>query len=257
MSNPACQVEVIQSDFWQTNTGIITAPDGTVVLVDPGVLPDEMTAIASRVGQGRVIAGIATHEDWDHVLWDAGFGTDIPRWAHPITARILAEHREAMLTSLRNAETDLGVAWDHDLIGRVTPVADRILTPGESFAISLIPTPGHTEGHTSLWLEREHVLFAGDMLSDIDIPMLADLPDVARTYLGSLDTLSGYVAQADVVIPGHGARCDRDEAMRRLDLDRRYLNDLIGRAPAVNDDPRMKRDANRDAHRDNLRFAGS
>jgi glyoxylase-like metal-dependent hydrolase (beta-lactamase superfamily II) len=224
MKSPSCSVQVIQSTFWQTNTGIITDPNGQIVLVDPGVLPVELERLARMTGKGRLIAALATHEDWDHVLWSPILGSGIPRLAHPRTIQILTEQRDTLLTRLSEAERELGVSWDHDLAGRLEPAPDGTLSLGQHIQVTIVPTPGHTAGHTSLWLERDGILFAGDMLSDVDPPILADTARSADDYISSLDALAPLVGMAATIIPGHGTQCDGDEATRRLERDRHYLD---------------------------------
>lgn len=229
MTVSGCTVDVVQSDFWQTNTGIITDPGGNVILIDPGVFPSELRALAQQIGEGKAVAAFSTHEDWDHVLWSTELGPDVPRLAHPETVRILTEGRDALLQSLSAAEEELGVTWDHDLVGRLKPTLIETVVPGAQVRITVISTPGHTEGHASLWLEDNRILFAGDMLSDVDPPILADDPRSADQFSTSLDKLESIVKHADIIVPGHGSICDRVEAALRLSRDRAYL-DIVRQA---------------------------
>jgi hydroxyacylglutathione hydrolase len=260
----ATSVDVVQSRFWQTNTGIITAPDGGVVLIDPGVFPDELAALARRIGKGRVLAALATHEDWDHVLWSDALGRDVPRLAHRDVVRALDEERSVLLHSLTEAEREFSVAWEHDLVGRLQPIATGTATLGDHIRLTVLTTPGHTPVHTSLVLEGEGILFAGDMLSDVDPPMLMDTSGVTATYLTSLETLAPLVSGARTIIPGHGRACDTGEASRRLERDRRYIDvliesirneataDIAVRSAEVLDDPRLGWNEGWNAHLANI-----
>lgn len=249
-----CRIDTVQSAFWTTNTGIITAPDGSIILIDAGVFPEELDAIARRIGEGKLIAGLSTHEDWDHVLWSHSLGDQVPRLAYRGTVNILNERRDELLRSLVSAEAELDVRWEHDLAGRLAPLREQSVVMGDVL-ITVIPTPGHTPGHASYWLPREGVLFAGDMLSDVDIPMLADMPDAITTYRASLERLASLLEGARRIVPGHGTPCDREEGRRRLTLDRAYLDVLEQEMPEIpSTDPRHDRDSNRDAHRQNLTF---
>jgi hydroxyacylglutathione hydrolase len=249
-------VEVLQSAFWRTNTGIITAPDDSVILIDPGVFPNELSSIAGRIGGHQLAAALSTHEDWDHVLWSPDLPTEAPRLAHPDTVRILEEQREHFLNELMRWEDDLGVSWDHDLVGRLQPIEANVITLA-GISIRIVPTPGHTPGHTSLWLEDERVLFAGDMISDIDIPMLSSAKEAARTYLHSLQTLEPLIAQASRVIPGHGTPCDGDEASQRMAADRAYIVALLAGDPVNGTELRMTTKENREAHGANVATLGA
>jgi hypothetical protein len=102
------------------------------------------------------------------------------------------------------------------------------------------------------------------MLSDVDPPILAVTPSVAATYLASLTTLEAIIAWTETVIPGHGSACDRGEALRRLDRDRRYLDvisgarrdaalvDIAAATAGELDDPRLEWDEGWNAHLANI-----
>ena len=80
-------VLVHQSELLQNNTVVVQGRDG-VLLIDAGTTGAEMTCLANdlrELGQ-PVVAGFATHPDWDHVLWHAELG-DAPRYG---TARCAA-----------------------------------------------------------------------------------------------------------------------------------------------------------------------
>jgi hypothetical protein len=79
------------------------------------------------------------------------------------------------------------------------------------------------------------VLVAGDLLSDVDVPFpwfgrgaLAGHPSGLAPYRAGLDRLAGVLARPglELVVPGHGTPADRRGALARLDLDRRYLDEL-------------------------------
>lgn len=210
-------------------------------LVDPAWMPDELAALAAFVGGSRVVGGFATHAHHDHLLWHPGFG-DAPRWASQRTAELARQERDALVEGL-------GAEFPHplvELMGRVDAVAGRI-PESAGFDIELIVHDGHAPGHTALWLPRERLLLAGDMLSDVELPLPFD-PDDVPAYLEALDVLAPYAARAAVVVPGHG-RVGAD-ALTRLDADRRYIDDVVHRASS--DDPR-RANAGMDAEYERLR----
>jgi glyoxylase-like metal-dependent hydrolase (beta-lactamase superfamily II) len=88
-------------------------------------------------------------------------------------------------------------------------------------------------------VEERGVLVAGDMLSDVLIPML-DLnaaTDPIEDYLAALRLLEGVAGDVDVVIPGHGSIGGADQAHARIDQDRAYVHAL--RDTGVFNDPRV------------------
>ena len=68
-------VLVHQSKLIQNNTVVVQGRVG-VLLIDPGITGSEMACLANDLSEwGRpVVAGFATHPDWDHVLWHAELG---------------------------------------------------------------------------------------------------------------------------------------------------------------------------------------
>src|SRR4249920_2302073 len=86
-------VLIHQSEFCQSNAVVVHGRAG-VLLIDPGVLGDEMAALADdlrELGQ-PVVAGFSTHPHWDHLLWDARLGA-APRYG---TARCAATVRNLL-----------------------------------------------------------------------------------------------------------------------------------------------------------------
>jgi glyoxylase-like metal-dependent hydrolase (beta-lactamase superfamily II) len=104
----------------------------------------------------------------------------------------------------------------------------------------MIEHPAHAPGHAALFIEERGVLVAGDMLSDVFIPMLDDWTntnDPIEDYLMGLRLLEGVADEVDVLIPGHGSVGGADRVHTRIEQDRAYVHALRdGQAP---DDPRI------------------
>ena len=101
------------------------------------------------------------------------------------------------------AESASGIPLE--LIALVTPLpADGGPVPGE-----IIEHQAHAVGHAALLLAVRGVLLAGDMLSDVLIPLLdARRPDQVGAYETALDRVGEAARHVDVVVPGHGAVAD-------------------------------------------------
>jgi glyoxylase-like metal-dependent hydrolase (beta-lactamase superfamily II) len=220
-----------------TSTVIVSA--GHALVVDPAWEPDEITGLAAELA-GRnleVTAGFSTHAHHDHLLWHPDLGT-APRWASLQTCILTEEHHDELLAMLRQWP------WPESF-GQISPlVGDHIPAPfgpdGREEAIEVVTHDGHEAGHSALWLPDRRVLIAGDMLSDIELP-LPYSPDNLPHYLDALDLLAPYVAKADVLIPGHGTPTDEPEM--RLAADRAYLADTIAGRPVEDtrlDNPGMR-----------------
>jgi glyoxylase-like metal-dependent hydrolase (beta-lactamase superfamily II) len=87
-------------------------------------------------------------------------------------------------------------------------------------------------------IEERGVLVAGDMLSDVLIPMLdLNAAEPVLDYLAALRLLDGVADDVDVVIPGHGSAGGADQMRARIDQDRAYVHALRdAHAPS---DPRI------------------
>jgi glyoxylase-like metal-dependent hydrolase (beta-lactamase superfamily II) len=206
-------VEVADGVFVATSrrdvtTSTMIVRDAQTVLVDPAWDPDELAGLADVIeARGwTVTAGLATHAHHDHVLWHPRFG-NVPRYASARTVELAA------------------------LVGSVLALSGSVpaIEP-----IELIEHDGHCPGHCAVWLPDRAVLLAGDMLSDVELPLPLD-PDDLSAYLAGLDVLTPYVRRARVLVPGHGY--PTDDPVARLDADRRYLDDL--RRTGRSDDPRI------------------
>jgi glyoxylase-like metal-dependent hydrolase (beta-lactamase superfamily II) len=88
-------------------------------------------------------------------------------------------------------------------------------------------------------IEERGVLVAGDMLSDVLIPML-DLNNTAdpiEDYLTALQLLEDVAGDVDVLVPGHGSIGGPDQIHARIDQDRAYVHAV--RDGHVPGDPRV------------------
>jgi glyoxylase-like metal-dependent hydrolase (beta-lactamase superfamily II) len=236
-------VLIHQSEFVQTNAVVVQGRAG-VLIIDPGVHGDEMAGLADdlcNLGQ-PVVAGFSTHPHWDHLLWHAGLGS-APRYG---TARCAAAARDEMSDAEWQAraaewippEIAERISWD--LFGLITGLpAETPRIPWDGPQVRILEHQAHAPGHAALLIEDRGVLVAGDMLSDVLIPML-DLDDTAdpiEDYLGALRLLEGVADDVDVLVPGHGSVGEADEVHARIDQDRAYLHAL--RDAGVPGDPRI------------------
>lgn len=230
-------VLVATSPSYSTTSTVVVAGDACV-LVDPALTPGELDAlvVALRDRRLEVHGGIATHAHWDHLLWPRELA-GVPRWASPSVAR----HAHAGRAEHWAQAQEGGARPDGAVFAEVTPLADLhdgvAELPWRATEVRLHVHDAHAPGHVAVHLVRARVLLAGDMLSDLEVPLL-DLAatDPVGDYAAGLDVLDRLVAACDVVVPGHGTPADRDEARRRLAADRAYLAALAaGREP---DDPR-------------------
>ena len=217
---------------WRTTTTVVLGPARTALLVDPAWTPDEVAGLAAelRALHLRVVGGLSTHGHYDHVLWHRDLPR-VPRWGSAATAAQAATGWPAMLA-------ELGPGYPLALYAGQPPVralaGDRVRWAGPE--VRAIVTGAHEVGHTAFWLPRERVLLAGDLLSDVEVPLLADGDVDAAAYRAGLAVLEPFVRRARFVVPGHGA--PTADGAARLAADRRWLDALDGGA-APEGDPRI------------------
>jgi glyoxylase-like metal-dependent hydrolase (beta-lactamase superfamily II) len=217
-----------ESECIQSNAVVVQGKAG-VLLIDAGITGDEMVGIADDLHEldQPVVAGFATHPHWDHVLWHAKFGK-APRYG---TARCAADIR----AFLSNPSWKDDVAEELppevvgqvplDLLGLITGLpAEKTQIPWDGPKVKIIEHQAHAPGHAALLIEERRVLVAGDMLSDVLIPMLdLNAADPIEDYLAALRLLEGVAGDVDVVVPGHGSVGGADQVHARIERDRAYV----------------------------------
>lgn len=235
-------VAVRRSRRFHTNT-VVVVDDDRVLLIDPAWDPDELDAVAASLADFVVVAGFATHAHHDHVLWHPGFGP-APRWASPTTARIATADRDALVQAWGHADRpDLTV-----LVGEVTALGSGLI-PWDGPSVQLLVHNAHVDGHTALWVDDDRVLIAGDMLSDVELPLPEN--ESIDAYAVGLATLRPYATHAAVVVPGHGD--PGSDGPERWKADSRYIDQLsVGLDPG---DPRRENAGMEQAHRHSLDLA--
>src|SRR5215475_672771 len=212
----------VRQSEWVWSNAIVVHGEGGLILVDPGIDGSDLNQLADdldRLGI-PVVAGFSTHPHWDHLLWHPRFG-DVPRYATPACAQVASGARER--AQAMAVESASGIP--RELVALVTPLpADR------------------------------GVLLAGDMLSDVLIPLFDPRQsDQVGAYETALDRLGEAARHVDVVVPGHGAVAKGPEVAGRLAADRAYIEGLRrGEEPV---DARLDQDWLSGIHQSNLEQA--
>jgi len=213
---------VATGDLYVTNSTVVSDGDGGCLVIDPAVTVADLAGLAAdlRSLALRPRAGFATHPHWDHLLWTSEFG-EVPRFASPLTVAVAERERGRLIETVQTSAP----GHDLDLVGRLSPLdpPDAIVWDGPRSVV--VTHQAHAPGHSAVFFPGSRTLVAGDMCSDIEIPLLdLDQADPIGDYLAGLDRLSEL--PVDRVIPGHGAIGDGAEFRYRIELDRAYLDDL-------------------------------
>jgi glyoxylase-like metal-dependent hydrolase (beta-lactamase superfamily II) len=237
----------VRQSEWVWSNAIVVRGEGGLVLVDPGIDGSDLNQLADDVDRLGlpVVAGFSTHPHWDHLLWHSRFG-DVPRYATSAGAQAASAARERAQTMA--AESASGIPLE--LIGLLTPLpADQPPIPGE-----VIEHEAHAVGHAAVLLADRGVLLAGDMLSDVLIPLLDPRrPDQLSAYERALDRLGEAATQVDVLVPGHGAVARGPEVAARFAADHAYLDALRRAEEPV--DARLSQDWLAGPHQSNQKLA--
>ncbi|HEY7613559.1 MAG TPA: MBL fold metallo-hydrolase [Gemmatimonadales bacterium] len=188
------------------NAGFVVTSHGVVVidaLASPRQGEQLLRAIRERTDQ-PIRWLILTHHHPDH-----HFGAVVLRKAG---ARVIA-HPDRRVLALEGGEDALIADWVRvvgldamrgfefaDRPDRPVPTADTLRLGGQSIVITH-PGAGHSAGDLFVWLPKERVLFAGDVLVEDGVSMVVDgNADELLRVLGRLDSM-----HASIVVPGHGA----------------------------------------------------
>lgn len=221
---PMCWVA--QSATYATNSGILVA-GRDAYLIDPGVSLAELDGIAAFVSdRGAVVRGIVlTHAHWDHLLGPSYF-LDTPVIAHVAYRSVVRAHADDLRRQVAHWAADQGVP-EPSAFAPPTPdvtFSTKMSVQLGAHALWVIAAPGHAPDHAVVYLPTEGLLWAGDMLSNLEIPMVMD---TFAGYRRTLRDLAGL--RIDALVPGHGTpTTDPHEIHGRFVQDQAYLRAVEG-----------------------------
>ncbi|WP_157732520.1 MBL fold metallo-hydrolase [Cellulomonas sp. PSBB021] len=236
---------VTTSAVYATTTTVLVGSGGACLVVDPGVTADEVAALGAQLAAaGRRAAAVwSTHPHWDHRLDGPAFA-GVPRWA--VAAR---DDEHATLAAERDADDELArvlrsrpgdgpaamapvpaVAPTHPAPAGAPPGWRSLDTAALGWAgprVLVLAHRAHAPGHGALLVADVGVLVAGDMLSDVEVPLLDEAAsDPLGDYVLALDALAA--SGAGLVVPGHGSP---GPLAPRVAADRAYLAGLTDADP--------------------------
>jgi hydroxyacylglutathione hydrolase len=209
------------------NAGVFVA-GGEACLIDPGLGREDIRLIAEAAGsrQARPRYVVLTHSHWDHVLGSESF-PGVPVVQQQAAVAVAAEFGQAIERQAAEWRKQAGES----------PAEFSLREPDETFGdrmelrignetLELLHAPGHAEEQLVLYHASSGTLWAGDMLSDIEIPFVMQN---LGAYRRTLDRL--VLLDVRALVPGHGSpTADRDEIKARFEDDIDYLAEVHDRA---------------------------
>jgi len=234
MDEVAPGVFVTTAEQYTTTTTVVAGRGGGCLVIDPAVTVADLDALAAWLSARglRAAAGWSTHPHWDHVLWSRALGGDVVRYATLRAAKVAARERPGLIDGV----TESAPGHDLALFARLVPLAAAEI-PWDGPRAVVVAHDAHAPGHGALFLPDSGVLIAGDMCSDVEIPLPdMDAADPFGGYRRGLGLLASLTSVRHVV-PGHGRVGDAAEFRRRVAADFGYLDSVAAGRDCA--DPRL------------------
>ena len=218
---------VAQSALYSTNSAIFY--DGTsACLIDPGLLPLEIMSILNFLETQHLKPEyiLLTHSHWDHLFGPEYFPS----------ARVITHNLFCNELSGEGSERIMNRIQAFDRENQVRRVRSfRIPSPDITFedsltiqigdlSLNMMHAPGHSPDQCVIYERESKILWAADMLSDLEIPYIYHSLKAYQDTLARLNRL-----EIQQLIPGHGQDThSRQEIETRFQEDRAYLDELGG-----------------------------
>jgi glyoxylase-like metal-dependent hydrolase (beta-lactamase superfamily II) len=213
----ADRVWVARQEWYDLNVCLVRGSAGLLV-VDTQASARAARAIVEDVralGVGEVTAIVNTHEHFDHTFGNGAFRAAygaVPIHAHEVAAQMTVDAGEHIKARFADEtedphrpevlETEV-VPADH------TFSSVRVLELGDRQVELLHPGRGHTAGDAVLRVPDADVVLTGDLVEQSGPPSYGE-DCHPLDWPGTLDVVLNLLTPVTVVVPGHGARVDRD-----------------------------------------------
>jgi cyclase len=208
---------VVETEFHGAVVGFVITDEG-VILIDTPSLPDDARLWLSEIRRRtdrRIIYIINTDHHRGHILGNQYFPSatviahefawkNMRSYGDSFRIRLLNRYRERMPEAVEEWQQHLDI-----VLPKITYTDRTILFKGDK-EIHLIPVGGHTQATTVVYLPKDRILFAGDLVVTDRPPFLSQSDTKqwleALTYLRKL--------RYDVLVPGHGELCGKEATER-------------------------------------------
>jgi glyoxylase-like metal-dependent hydrolase (beta-lactamase superfamily II) len=177
------RIRVFQCDRLVTSFAVISRR--YVVLLDTLHSPRHalimLDAVRDELRAGRQLLVINTHADWDHAWGNAAFAGESPGHVAPVIGHTLC--RERLLSDEARASLEQKRAEEPQVFAETTLVPPTLTFTGQltidggDLSFELLPTPGHTPDHISVFIPEIQTVFPGDA-AERPLPFVGGPDDV-------------------------------------------------------------------------------
>ena len=195
------------SGYEGANVGCILTDAGAIV-VDTPLIPAEGKAWAAEVAKvsERVLFVFNTDHHRAHVIGNQYF--DAPVVAHELAWKEMLNYKDAFIDrtkSIFKRQPEIAAQFDDVVIKKpeITFTGQLIVKKGGR-EVHFIRLGGHTPATSGVWLPRERILFAGDVVVVGEHPSLGQ--SNSKEWLEVLTRLRKMSLAA--MVPGHGPLCN-------------------------------------------------
>ena len=231
-------VFAVIGDDGATNFGIIQGEDASAILIDADIRRmDEIDDALKRTGCSKVRYLVNTHENFDHSSANDYFEkTGAIVIGSEGCWRALHDDGEAKFAEMAGRSPELWTKFPGLKMGNLQITFPREVTlrlPGVAVRIVYAAHNGksHSRGDVIAILEKQQILFAGDLLyTDYHpVTIYGDIPNWVQSIDRLLD--QNFVS----VVPGHGPVSSGGKAVykRALETFRSYLEDFDNRLKEI------------------------
>ena len=191
------------------NVGYIVG-DKAVLVIDTGLGPrngEAVYEVAKKLGGDKPLYLVTTHVHPEHDLGAQSFPDttklirsndqvkDIAEFGLSL-AKVFASRSEINAELLKGADfRKADITFDHDYDLDLGGIHAKLTAMGAN----------HTAGDTIIWIDAEHVLFAGDIAMKAQ-PAFASPHSTIKHWLASLDALEAL--KPAIIVPSHGPTGD-------------------------------------------------
>ena len=185
----------------QENAYVVSDESSEAVVIDCGALYDvERNAIIRYIKDNELkpVHLLCTHGHFDHVI-----GNDTITREFGLKPEVAAED-EHLMDLKKQLKDMMGMDYDNEV-----PPTGRLLTADDAISfgthsITILPTPGHTPGSVTFYLETEQVAFTGDTLFKMSIGRTDFEGGSWADMTNSLINVLAKLPANTKVYPGHG-----------------------------------------------------